>query len=71
MNDTVLYRRFTIVALTITALGMVAANVIQETRSRDNHFRQITSQPVERPCLTGPVCQLTSPLPGVVLQKLA
>lgn len=64
MTDMFLYRRFAIVALLITALGVVTANVIQATRPHGISVRQITGGPIERQCLSGPVCALADPVRG-------
>jgi hypothetical protein len=60
MLDTILYRRFTIVALMIAAMGVVAANVIVETRPRGIVVRQSTGA-LEQPCPSALVCQILKP----------
>ncbi|MFZ1812867.1 MAG: hypothetical protein WBO55_11530 [Rhizobiaceae bacterium] len=61
MFDVILYRRFMLVVALITALGALAANVIQDTRSHDlrnssngNALPSRTCQPADL-CGLGPV----------------
>ncbi|HSO46350.1 MAG TPA: hypothetical protein VLQ68_00325 [Rhizobiaceae bacterium] len=60
MNDTLLYRRFMVVAALIAAIGAMTANVILETRAADSSAANRFSVPGERQlCAGGRMCLAT------------
>ncbi len=58
MRDTILYRRFILVALFIAAIGILMASLIQETRTTDRAF----APAIERfhDCGSGRMCEVKS-----------
>jgi hypothetical protein len=56
MIDTILYRRFFIVVLVIAAFGVLAANVILETRQGGYGRPQAFDQPGTERCLPSKIC---------------